>query len=115
MYEERTETISIEEEFLEGERLIRRGSFWISNETTAESPFLPPSSYKLSLSRRRRQIDTRLINDRRRRRRCRPLWIYFRAVNERRFDASLDLTPFKAKSRLFRERRAPSLPFSNDT
>lgn len=76
----------------------------------------PPRANSLSLSRRRRrQIDTRLINDRRRRRRCRPIWIYFRPVNERRFDASLDLTPFKAKSRLFRERRAPSLPFSNDT
>lgn len=73
----------------------------------------PPRANSLSRRRRRRQIDTRLINDRRRR--CRPLWIYFRAVNERRFDASLDLTPFKAKSRLFRERRAPSLPFSNDT
>lgn len=60
-----TETISIEEEFLEGERLIR-----------FEFQMKPRLSHRVSLvrRRRRRQIDTRLINDRRRRRRRRRSW-----------------------------------------
>lgn len=71
-----------------------------------------------SLVRRRRQIDTRLINDRRRRPLDRTLRIFL-SVNERRFGASLDLTPFKAKPSLdyTREESFPrTLPsLSNDT